>query len=162
MTAPRPTGAPSAALAPPGLDLVLFRWGPLHLALPARQVSGLGPDSDPEAPAVGDLLQLPAATSDAGLPPPPSAAIRRLSLRGAGPGAGLRVQEPVSQVRLDAVAIHPLPPLVAARLRLPLVRALACPGDPAGTIILILDPAAARTGLSPPRQDAPTQPPSHD
>ncbi len=37
------------------------------------------------------------------------------------------------------MAIQPLPPLIAARLRLPLVRALANLGDPAGAIILILD-----------------------
>lgn len=128
-----------------GLDLVLFHWGPWQFAVPASQVTGLGPDTDPEAPTVGDLLELPAgtshATSDAGPDPPALSRIRRLGLRGSGPGLGLRVQEPLRRVWLEAMAIQPLPPLISARLRLPLVRALALanPGDPAGAIILILD-----------------------
>ena len=122
-----------------GLDLVLFHWGPWQLAVPASQVTGLGPDTDPEAPTVGDLLELPAATSDGGPNPPSSSRIRRLGLRRPGPGLGLCVQDPLCRVRLDAMDIQPLPPLIAARLRLPLVRALANLGGPAGAIILILD-----------------------
>lgn len=146
---------PGRAGAPSGLDLVLFRWGPLRLAVPASQVAGLGPDTDPEAPAVGDLLELAAATSDADREPVAAARFRRLALRGAGPGVGLRVQEPLDRVRLDAGAIQPLPPLIAARLRLPLVRALASTGDPAGAIILILDLLAAGSRLGGPRPEAP-------
>ena len=145
MTAPGAPATPAAsqepglAGAPSGLDLGLFRWGPLRLAVPASQVAGLGPDTDPEAPAVGDLLELAAATSGADREPVAAARFRRLALRGAGPGLGLRVQEPVDRVRLEAGTIQPLPPLITARLRLPLVRALASTGDPAGGIILILD-----------------------
>ena len=68
---------------------------------------------------------------------------------------GLRVQEPLDRVRLDAGAIQPLPPLIAARLRLPLVRALANAGDPAGAIILILDLLATDSRLGGPRPEAP-------
>ncbi len=162
MTSSRIPGAPVEPLAPggagpiPGLDLVLFRWGPLHLAVPASQVLGLGPDSGPEAPAVGDLLDLPSAT-----PGGTEGSIRRLGLRGPYPGGGLRVQEPVTRAYLDAKAIHPLPALVAPRLRWPLVRALACPRDPAGgAIVIILDLMAARACLDAPQQGppAPTHP----
>ncbi len=165
MTSSRIPGAPVEPLALggagsiPGLDLVLFRWGPLHLAVPASQVLGLGPNSDPAAPAIGDLLDLPAATPGGAV-----GRIRRLSLRGPYPGAGLRVQEPVIRAHLDANAIHPLPALVAPRLRLPLVRALACPRDLAeGAIVIILDLMASRACIDAPQQGppAPTHP-SHD
>ena len=160
MTAPGAHATPAAAREPgragaiSGLDLVLFRWGPLRLAVPASQVAGLGPDNDPEAPAVGDLLELAATGADR--EPAVPARFRRLALRGASPGLGLRVQEPLDRVRLDAGAIQPLPPLIAARLRLPLVRALANAGDPAGAIILILDLLAAGSRLGGPRPEAPS------
>lgn len=161
MTAPGAPVTPAAYREPgrvgviSGLDLVLFRWGLLRLAVPASQIAGLGPDSDPEAPAVGDLLELAAATSGTDREPAAPARFRRLALRGAGLGEGLRVQEPVDRVRLEASAIQPLPPLIAARLRLPLVRALASPGDPAGAIILILDLLAAGSRRGSPRPEAP-------
>jgi len=149
MITPRPPGASEEPLAPeesgwtPGLDLIRFRWGALHLAVPARQVLGLEQDCDPNAPVVGDLLGLPNPTPE-GI----GARIRRLGLRGPAPGAGLRVQEPVTRIHLEANAIHPLPPLIAARLRLPQVRALAMPRDPTdGAILIILDFMAPRTCL---------------
>lgn len=115
----------------PAIELVLFRWGTLELALPACRVQALESAWDPQAPSIGDLLGLPAAAPGA----------RRLLLV-AGPGGVLRlcVQEPVTQVRLPAAAIHALPPLLAARLRLPWVRALAWrPGQGALSVILDAD-----------------------
>ncbi|WP_295456700.1 hypothetical protein [uncultured Thiodictyon sp.] len=98
------------------IDLVLFRWGTLHLALQACQVLALESAGDAGLPSIGDVLALPVTG------PAPGA----LRLHVIGPTGRLRiqVQGPVTQVRLPAAAIHPLPPLLAARLRLPWVRAL--------------------------------------
>ena len=116
------------------IELVLFRWGTLELALPAYRVQALEAARDAQAPSIGDLLGLPAAAP--GL-------MRLLLVAGPGGVLRLRVQEPVTQVRLAAAAIHALPPLLAARLRLPWVRALAWrPGQGAGTVVVILDPPA--------------------
>jgi hypothetical protein len=120
--------------SPQAIDLVLFRWGTLNLALQACQVLALEPAGDAGLPTIGDVLGLPVMGTAPG-------ALRLL--RVVGPTATLRiqVQEPVTQVRLPAAVIHPLPPLLAARLRLPWLRALAFRAvESAGTLILILDP----------------------
>ena len=121
---------------PTRVDLVLFRWGALHLAIQASQVAGLELATDPGVPTIGDLLAWsPGAGLSAGPAPP-----RQLHLAWPGGALRVRVQEPVTQVRLPLTASHPLPPLLAARLRLPGVRALAF-RQIAGTgaLTLILD-----------------------
>ena len=121
------------------IDLVLFRWGTLELALQAGQVLALESAGAADLPSIGALLGLP----DAG----PTGALRLLRVAGPTGTLHIRVEGPVTQARLPAAAIHPLPPLLAARLRLPWVRALAFrAGEGGGHLILILDP---RTGLAP-------------
>jgi len=119
------------------LELVLFRWGTLELALPCDRVQALEADRDPRWPSIGDLLGLPAAAP--GL-------MRLLLVAGPGGTLRIRVQEPVTRVRLPAAAIHPLPPVLAARLRLPWVRALAHrPDQGPGVLTVILDPVGPGT-----------------
>ena len=119
------------------LELVLFRWGALELALPRDRVQTLEADRDPRRPSIGDLLGLSAAAP--GL-------MRLLLVAGPGGTLRIRVQEPVTRVRLPAAAIHPLPPLLAARLRLPWVRALAHrPDQGTGVLTVILDPVGPGT-----------------
>ena len=113
------------------IELVLCRWGALELGLPAGRVAALEADLDPAAPTIGALLGLPAAPGG----------MRVLRLAGPGAVVRIRVQAPVTQVRLPAAAIHALPPLLAARLRRPWVRALAWRPQPApGALVVILDP----------------------
>ncbi|WP_295579857.1 hypothetical protein [uncultured Lamprocystis sp.] len=121
------------------IDLVVFRWNALRLAVQACQVLALESTLDPDAPSIGDLLGLPTGE---GIPGVVTLAGPPRLLRLAHPAGALRVrvQEPVVQVRLPASAIHPLPPLLAARLRLPGVRALAWQqGEGPGALIVILD-----------------------
>jgi len=121
------------------INLVVFRWNALRLAVQASQVLALESTLDPDAPSIGDLLELPIGE---GLPGVVTRAGPARLLRLAQPAGMLRVrvQEPVVQVRLPATAIHPLPPLLAARLRLPGIRALAWQqGEEPGALIVILD-----------------------
>ncbi len=121
------------------IDLVLFRWNALRLGVAAGQVLAMESTPDPDAPSIGDLLGLPTGE---GLPGVVTRAGPTRLLRLAHPAGALRVhvQEPVVQVRLPASAIQPLPPLLAARLRLPGVRALAWQqGEEPGALIVILD-----------------------
>jgi len=122
------------------IDLVVFRWNALRLGVAAGQVLALESTPDPDAPSIGDLLGLP--TGEEGLPGVVTRAGPPRLLRLAHPAGMLRVrvEEPVVQVRLPACAIHPLPPLLAARLRLPGIRALAWQqGQGPGALIIILD-----------------------
>ncbi|MBV5276008.1 MAG: hypothetical protein JZU52_21015 [Lamprocystis purpurea] len=121
------------------IDLVVFRWNALRLGVAAGQVLAMESTPDPDAPSIGVLLGLPTGE---GLPGVVTRAGPARLLRLAHPAGVLRVrvQEPVVQVRLPACAIHPLPPLLAARLRLPGIRALAWQqGQEPGALIIILD-----------------------
>lgn len=98
------------------LDLVLFDAAGWRFGVEANSVGSAGPLSLSTLPAVENLLGLP----DKG--PQSGAARQRLSIRGAG---DLSVRKPVVLCSLWVGAFHPLPPLVAARCRLPALRALA-------------------------------------
>lgn len=117
------------------LDLVYFRWGDLHLAVQANQVQGLASAAGLDVPTIGDVLGLPAADGR------PAAGPRRLlRLAWAAGVLDLCVQEPVVQVRLPPAAIHPLPLMLAARLRLSGIRALGERPDLGDRpLIMILD-----------------------
>jgi hypothetical protein len=122
------------------VELVLFHWDGQAFGIQARQVRALEPARETGAPSIGDLLGLPPASAVE--PQGPQRLLWVVGPHGVQP---IRVQEPVSQVSLPVANIHPLPPLLTARLRLPWVRALAYrPDGAAGTLIVILDPA--RTG----------------
>jgi hypothetical protein len=112
------------------LDLVVFHWGRLVLALQAQQVAGLAAAADPAIPSIGALLGVAAGGTGA---------MRLLRLAAPAGPAAVRVEEPVRQVRLPAAALRPLPPLLAARLRLPCIRALARSDTPDGAPIVVLD-----------------------
>jgi hypothetical protein len=124
------------------INLVVFRWNALRLAVQASQVLALESTFDPDAPSIGDLLELPAGEGVPGVVTRPEPTRLLLLTRPAGP-LRVRIQEPVVQVQVPAIAIHPLPPLLAARLRLPGVRALAWQqGEGPGALIVILDVGA--------------------
>lgn len=71
--------------------------------------------------------------SRAGIPGPDSAASRA-----AMASWSLRVEEPVTSLYLPASAIHPLPPLIAARLTLPHLRALALTPPPVRLLLILV------------------------
>lgn len=121
-----------------GIELVCCHAGGYQVALPAASVLGLAAATgDPAVPALAVLLGL-AAGADAGrarelcIAPdaddPPPTLVRRV-----------RVAEPVTRLRLPAGALQPVPPLLAARLRLPALHALALSGSPP-TLLLVLRP----------------------
>jgi hypothetical protein len=101
------------------LPVVRFSAGAgVRLAMEARQVAAMlaAPEPGTEVVTVETLLGLAPAEDG-----------NRRWLRCAG--RCLEVSEPVALASLSAAAIHPLPPLVAARLALRGVRALALEGD---------------------------------
>ncbi len=121
------------------IDLVMFRWNALRLGVAAGQVLAMESTPDPDAPSIGDLLGLPTGEGLPGVVTP-TRPPRLLRLTHPAGSFHVLVQEPVVQIRLPASAIHPLPPLLAARLRLPGIRALAWQqGEGPGALIVILD-----------------------
>lgn len=133
------TGAAPGNPSPPdgnaGINLVRCRAASHDFALPAARVLGLASAGDPTLPSLAALL---------GLPEAPAGTTRSRMLcvavpTGSGGGGvlSLRVEEPVAQLHLPASAIHPVPALIAARLNLPHLRALALTPAPA-TLLLIL------------------------
>lgn len=103
-----------------GVDLVFFSAGGLMLAVESVKVRDLGEVAGSQAPSMATLLRLPKPT-DRATPP------REWLLRLVHPDGTLtvRVDEPVTQDRLPATALYPLPPLLEARLTLTGVCALA-------------------------------------
>ena len=118
------------------LDVVLFTAGGWRVGLEARQVRGSRPA--PSATAAADVASL------LGLPPvgETSPACQCLALKPLPQQRNgdreIQVEGPVDLVSLPASVIHPLPALLAARTRLPGLRALAFPAEPAGVDRLIL------------------------
>ena len=103
-----------------GVDLVFFSAGGLILAVESIKVRDLCEVAGSQAPSMAALLHLPNGP-DRAAPP------RERLLRLVHPDGTLtvRVDEPVTQGRLPATALYPLPPLLKARLTLPGVCALA-------------------------------------
>ncbi|CAK0762432.1 conserved hypothetical protein [Gammaproteobacteria bacterium] len=113
---------------PAVLTLVSFGVGTLRCAVEAHQVATLSlatPDTTRDH--AGQLLELPG---------PYPATGRQLQMYHPAGCFVLDVDEPVILQTLPHDAIHPLPPLLAARNRLPFLRALAL--DATG-LMLILD-----------------------
>ncbi len=118
------------------LDLVFFSAGGLILAVESAKVRDLREAGGSDAPMLADLLGLPDSANRAVV-----AQQRLLRLMRSDRTLAVRVDEPVMQDRLPASALHPLPPLMAARLTLPSVQALARWRHAAGqTLAVILDP----------------------
>ena len=120
-----------------GIDVVLFVAGGLTFAVASAQVRAMAVAEDRPAPELAALLGLPPAASTTGA----RTRQRRLLwlLHPTGDQAVL-VYEPVMHCHLAATALYPLPPLLAARLTLPCVRALAGLSSPAGeSLVVVLD-----------------------
>jgi len=119
-------GAGAYGIEEETLDLVLFGAAGWRFGVEAKAVGGAGSLSPSPLPAVETLLGL----SDSGLQ---GITDRQcLSVKGAG---DVSVQRPVVLCSLPVGAFHLLPPLVAARCRLPGLRALAL--LPGGMVMVI-------------------------
>ncbi len=113
------TGATDAVLA-----VVSFDAGGFRFAVEAAQVRGMVPEGEGGAGiAVEPLL---------GLPPEARPPRHRLDLAG---GGCVEVSGPVGLDSLPAAAIFPLPPLVAARMALAGIRAVAL--MPPGPVLVV-------------------------
>ena len=120
-------GASGVAILP----MVLCRLGDSWYGIEGARVAGLDAAAAPSAPSLGALLGL---GPDAGTAPG-----RRLRLRTAGGEFALAVREPVIWAEVPATALRPLPPILAAVLRLPWVRALALCPDLGAAPVVVLD-----------------------
>jgi hypothetical protein len=120
-----------------GLLAILFTAGEFRFAMEATHVAGMrAPGRGPEAgdpPMVEALLGLPLPT--------PGTARRWLVMRGGWGGGLLSVPDGVALTEWPATAIHPLPPLLAARLTIPGAAALAF--DAMGAVLFIAPPAVS-------------------
>lgn len=103
------------------LAVVLFSVGGWRAGVEARQVRGLRPTAagTPEGELAAALGLLPTAGS------PVAGQCLTLKRAGQDKDKEIRVDSPVDLVSLPVAAIHPLPPLLAARSRLSGLRALA-------------------------------------
>lgn len=120
-----------------GLDLVLFHVGGLTCAVEASLVAELrDARTAPPAIALAELLDLaPASSGDA-----PNQA-RQLCVLQGHRERWFAIDEPVRHQYAPAATLHPLPPLVAARCRIPYVRAVALfETRDAEALAIILDP----------------------
>ena len=99
------------------LELVLFKAGPYDFGLEASRVRGSGKPSTPDIPTAESLLALSGEPADS----------RRkcLTIKGSGQDYELSVSAPFELCAVPIEAIHPLPIALAARCRLPGLRALA-------------------------------------
>ncbi|MBF0095010.1 MAG: hypothetical protein HQL34_10755, partial [Alphaproteobacteria bacterium] len=121
--------------SPAHLDSVVFQAGGFRIAAEARHVQGMR-EGTGEAP-VENLIGLD-LTRGAGR------RILIVKVRSGTDGVEITVSEPVSLVPLPVGHIFPLPPMVAARLSLKGVRAIAL--DDAGPILLIDLPSIVSSG----------------
>ncbi|MBK1648831.1 hypothetical protein [Rhabdochromatium marinum] len=123
------------AAATAGIDLVRFCAGGLTFAVEANKVSAMRAPQEPLPPRLSALLQLPRSAAEEAAPRE-----RLLDFTHPEGTRGLLVDEPVIQCHLPASTLHPLPPLMAARLNLRCVRALACfDSPPNDTLAIVID-----------------------
>jgi hypothetical protein len=118
------------------IDLVFFSTGGLVCAVESIKVRGLREVEESPAQSIAALLGLPESADPANPP-------RQWLLRLVHPNGTLsaRVEEPVTHERIPAADLYPLPPLLEARLTLPVVRGLARWRKSEGeTLAIILDP----------------------
>ena len=133
------------------LDMVFFSTGRWRVGIEAGWVRGARPASPADwagNPArAAALLNFPAGFSSAKAP-------QWLSLKGFGQDHQILVEGPVELLRLALAAIHPLPPLLAARTRLRGLQALGLlPHAGPGELALLFDGAQLcrhATGLAQP------------
>ncbi len=112
------------------LDVVLFNAGGWRAGFEARLVRSSRPAPlDADAEAIETRLGL--APSAVTLPR------QSLELKQAQGTRELLVGTPVELASLSAASIHPLPPLLAARCKLPGLRALALEQDAQAVILLV-------------------------
>ncbi|RNE92306.1 hypothetical protein [Marichromatium sp. AB32] len=116
---------------PLGIDLLSFHANRLGFALERRRVIALEPADSTRAPHIAELLRLSSTTDER-----PAQHQRQLLLAHPAGALRVRVDEPISLDRVQAGDLHPLPPLLAARSRLPWLRALAWKNTP----VMVLDP----------------------
>jgi len=133
----------TASIAGP-LDMVLFSAGGWRVGFEARGVRGARPaPTGATTNEIEALLGLPAAVARA----PQVLAIKRPARdgqRGDEHDRDIIVDGPVELIGLPITAIHPLPPLLAARTRLHELRALALhPATAATAVLLLFDGEAA-------------------
>ena len=119
------------------VSMVGFRSGGIRFAIEAANVEAMLPSSR-GASSFASLMDLA---------PAPDAALRVLSVRMGETSRPLTVEEPVATIELDGEAVRPLPALMAARIRIPHIRALTW--DDQGLVILL-----ATTTVPPHRPDA--------
>jgi hypothetical protein len=116
----------------PHLALVLCRAGWARVGFEASLV---------RQAAVAGAAKLVTLEARLGMATDPRLPRLRLLLKGARGDWGLEVAGPLELGCLPASRIHPLPPLVAARLPLPGLRAFGLePGGRQEALILLLDP----------------------
>ncbi|HEX5338534.1 MAG TPA: hypothetical protein VFW53_08860 [Gallionella sp.] len=113
------------------LDVVLFSVGELRAGFEARLVRALRPALDEARD--GEVVTMQ------GLTLPANTSVHQyLQLKRTDGDKEVFVGSPVELVSLPVGAIHPLPPLLAARCKLHGLRALAMEGD-ARTIVLLFN-----------------------
>jgi hypothetical protein len=133
------SAAADCGVAPETLDLVLFSAGGWRAGLEARWVgaSRLAP-----AQAIGcEIETLLGVASSA--PTKPTAPRQYLQLKRPGGSQDVFVGSPVELVSMPASAIHPLPPLLAARTGLRGLRAIALQTNTGDTAVVLLFDARA-------------------
>lgn len=108
------------------LNVVCFHAGEWRFAMEARLVRSMGAVKAENASEAAETIE-----ALLGLPPRPSS-IRRILWIG---DTSIEVSEPVEQMSLAAGCLYPLPELVAARISLPGIRAIAF--TPCGAILIL-------------------------
>jgi hypothetical protein len=133
---------PGSTTQPEGIDMVCFHAGPWRCAIePHWIVSSHATHQNDNNNDNNNVEKIQEITTWLGLPDPPSGTRQILTLRQSNPQQ-LAVSPPVELRNFDYSAIHPLPPLLAARCNLRGIKALAM--DEHGPI-LIIEIAAATT-----------------
>ncbi len=105
------------------LEVVSFKAGAFRFAVEARQIEGMLSEMPAAAVTVESLLGLPLAEG-----------AQRRCLR-VGVGFCVEVSEPLALRRLPSESLYPLPELVATRIQIKVVKALALEAD--GVTLLI-------------------------
>lgn len=122
---------PPGAAYPSSLEVVAFSAGGYRFAVEAGQVRASHlPQAGDGSPSMAALLGLAEAGGT------PGAGKQLLTIKQRTADRTFAVDAPVRLLQLPAAAIHPLPDLVAARSRLPVLRALALDAD---GLTLLLD-----------------------
>lgn len=121
------------------IELVVFSLYGLRFAVESAQVRGISDGDNANVPALAELLQI--GRTQTRTPPGRERLLRlRLPSQDGGESLVVRVEEPITLRRLQAVHLRPLPWIIAANSVLPCLRALALPGDAwADDLTILLD-----------------------